>query len=217
MLIQTSQAAAKASAAGQPSMQQFRMLQARQQVLKDQMEEVQDRRNELSQSLDGKGVGADRTGIEARINGLDQRLVQIDNDLTQVGKELAASAPGSLVDPKPPPPFTGYNEDDLMGAGFGGAAIMFAIFTPFIIRNWMRRRRTRGLTMTTPLPVSADPRIDRMEQAIDTIAVEIERVSENQRFMTRLLTETQLAGTIAAVRDSAEAAKIAAETSSNAP
>jgi hypothetical protein len=49
--------------------------------------------------------------------------------------------------------------------------------------------------------------------AIDSIAVEMERVSENQRFMTRLLTETQLAGTIAAVRGSTEAAKAAAEGS----
>jgi hypothetical protein len=52
-----------------------------------------------------------------------------------------------------------------------------------------------------------------MEMAIDSIAVEMERVSENQRFMTRLMTETQLAGTIAAVRGSTEAAKAAAENS----
>ncbi|MEP7346397.1 MAG: hypothetical protein ABI877_14095, partial [Gemmatimonadaceae bacterium] len=32
-------------------------------------------------------------------------------------------------------------------------------------------------------------RLDRMEQAIDAIAVEVERVSEAQRFTTRLLTE----------------------------
>jgi hypothetical protein len=34
--------------------------------------------------------------------------------------------------------------------------------------------------------------------------------------MTRLMTETQLAGTIAAVRGSTEAARVAAEKSSNA-
>ena len=32
-------------------------------------------------------------------------------------------------------------------------------------------------------------RLERMEQAIDAIAVEVERVSEAQRFTTRLLTE----------------------------
>jgi hypothetical protein len=178
------------------------------------MEQVQDQRNELSQDLGGKS-GADRVGVENRITGLDQRLVQIDADLNQVGKELAATAPGSLVDPSPPPFGGGYGEDDMWAAGFGGAAAMFAVLLPFIIRNWMRRRRM-GTQSVTPLPTAADPRIDRMEHAIDTIAVEIERVSENQRFMTRLITETQLAGSLAAVRGSAEAAKLAAE-GSNAP
>src|ERR1043166_2627951 len=175
------------------------------------MEEVQDRRNELAQQLE-QTTGPSRAGIEARISGLDQRLQLIDNDLTQVGKDLAASAPGSLVEPHFKYVYQGYGEDDMWGAGFGGAAIMFAIFLPFIIRNRLRRRRDKTQPVT-PFPASADPRIDRMEQAIDTIAVEIERVSENQRFMTRLLTETQLAGTFAAVRDSAEAAKLAADTS----
>jgi hypothetical protein len=203
---------AKASQNAQPSPQLYKILQARQKELRNQMQDVQERRDELSQSLDGKTAGADRTGVEARITGLDARLVQIDGDLNQVGKQLAASAPGSLVDPTPGPPFQGYSEDDMWAAGWSGAAIMFAIFVPFIIRNRMRRKRERKQTVT-PLPTSADPRIDRMEQAIDTIAVEIERVSENQRFMTRLITETQLAGSIAAVRGSAEAAKLAPERS----
>ena len=34
-----------------------------------------------------------------------------------------------------------------------------------------------------------DPRLERMEQAIEAIAVEIERISEAQRFTTRLLAE----------------------------
>ncbi len=32
-------------------------------------------------------------------------------------------------------------------------------------------------------------RLERMEQAIDTIAVEVERIAEGQRFTTRLLSE----------------------------
>jgi hypothetical protein len=39
------------------------------------------------------------------------------------------------------------------------------------------------------VPAPGASPIDRMEQAIDSIAVEVERVSENQRFVTRLLTE----------------------------
>ena len=33
------------------------------------------------------------------------------------------------------------------------------------------------------------PRFDRLEQAVDAIAIEVERVSEGQRFVTKVLTE----------------------------
>ena len=39
------------------------------------------------------------------------------------------------------------------------------------------------------LPPDVTSRLDRMEQAIDAIAVEIERISEGQRFTTKLLSE----------------------------
>ena len=35
-----------------------------------------------------------------------------------------------------------------------------------------------------------EARLERIEQAVDTIAIEIERVSEGQRFTSKLLAET---------------------------
>ena len=102
----------------------------------------------------------------------------------------------------------------MIGAGFTGAGIMFVLFVPLILRTFRRRRYVKPGTPAMT-PALGGERVDRMEAAIDAIAVEIERVSENQSFMTRLMTETQLAGTIAAVRDSTEAAKMAAEKASH--
>ena len=39
------------------------------------------------------------------------------------------------------------------------------------------------------IPVEVTARLERMEQAIDSIAVEVERISEEQRFTTKLLAE----------------------------
>ena len=39
-------------------------------------------------------------------------------------------------------------------------------------------------------------RMERMERAIDAVAVEIERISENQRFLTKLLSERAPAGAL---------------------
>lgn len=39
------------------------------------------------------------------------------------------------------------------------------------------------------LPNDVNNRLERMEQTIDSIAIEVERISENQRFTTKLLAE----------------------------
>ena len=49
------------------------------------------------------------------------------------------------------------------------------------------RRMERGAAERIPSEVTA--RLERMEQAIDSIAVEVERISEGQRFTTKLLSE----------------------------
>jgi hypothetical protein len=43
--------------------------------------------------------------------------------------------------------------------------------------------------MPNSVPPDLTARLQRMEQAIDSIAVEVERISEGQRFTTKLLSE----------------------------
>jgi hypothetical protein len=51
-------------------------------------------------------------------------------------------------------------------------------------------RRIAGPKVPAQLAPAADPdRLDRMERAIEAIAIEVERIAESQRFMTRLLAE----------------------------
>ena len=50
------------------------------------------------------------------------------------------------------------------------------------------RRVERG-EVGARLPNEVTARLERMEQAIDSIAVEVERISEGQRFTTKLLSE----------------------------
>lgn len=48
------------------------------------------------------------------------------------------------------------------------------------------------------LPPSVDARLARIEQAVDSIAVEVERISEAQRFTARLMAEGQRPAAVAA-------------------
>lgn len=194
----------------------YYQLKSRQEELGNQLEDVTERREELAQQLNQK-VGTDRQGVEKRMEVLDARIATLEQDLASVGKDLAEAAPASLSMDPPRPQYinTGYGDEDLFAAGFMGAGITLALLVPFFLRQFRRRRLSPTQSTGQTMALGAE-RIERMEQSIDSIAVEMERVSENQRFMTRLLTETQLAGTIAAVRGSAEAAKAAAERVSNA-
>jgi len=56
-----------------------------------------------------------------------------------------------------------------------------------LARAYAKRMEQGGSTTRIPSDVSA--RLERMEQAIDSIAVEVERISEGQRFTTKLLSE----------------------------
>jgi mannose/fructose/N-acetylgalactosamine-specific phosphotransferase system component IID len=51
----------------------------------------------------------------------------------------------------------------------------------------LRTRRNQGLDMGAAARI--EDRLTRIEQAMDTVAVEVERISEAQRFTTKLLSE----------------------------
>jgi len=54
-----------------------------------------------------------------------------------------------------------------------------------IVRGLVKRWEREGETRRVPSDVSR--RLERIEQAIDAMAIEVERISEGQRFTTRLL------------------------------
>ena len=56
-----------------------------------------------------------------------------------------------------------------------------------IARAYAKRVEQGDVNRHIPTEVTA--RLERMEQAIDSIAVEVERISEGQRFTTKLLSE----------------------------
>lgn len=57
-----------------------------------------------------------------------------------------------------------------------------------LIRAWARRIEQGG-TRQPATDAEAQARLERMEAAIEAMAVEVERLAEGQRFTTRLLAE----------------------------
>ena len=61
--------------------------------------------------------------------------------------------------------------------------LAYALVKP-VFTAWARRLESKPVTPSLP-----DTRLERMEQAIESIAIEVERISEAQRFTTKLLTD----------------------------
>jgi hypothetical protein len=68
-------------------------------------------------------------------------------------------------------------------------AIVFAI-TGWMLKTYLsHREKMKGLSMTQQGLAASDQRLARVEQAVESIAIEIERISEGQRYVTKLLNE----------------------------
>ncbi|HEY7895525.1 MAG TPA: hypothetical protein VIC24_11550 [Gemmatimonadaceae bacterium] len=69
-----------------------------------------------------------------------------------------------------------------------GMLMVVLIVVGFPLARAHAKRMERGVDPKI-LPNDLVDRLTRMEQAIDSVALEVERISEGQRFTTRLLSE----------------------------
>jgi hypothetical protein len=165
-------------------------LRARRDELSSQLNSVTDRRSELVEQVKTAPEGTARTGLEDRIHLLDQRLLNLESDIAGIGRQLAATAPNLLHYTEEHPPSGSTSGDDMEeGVMVGGGAVLLAVSAFSAFRRW-RRGRNRPST-ETPRAIAADSaRLERLEQGVEAIAIEVERISEGQRFVTRLLSES---------------------------
>jgi len=166
-------------------------IKARREELSDQLTSANGRRSRLMEQLNGARNETARRGLEERISILDRRMVQLETDIASTGQQLTSAPAGLLA--------TSESSSMFRGLGSGQVTALSVVFTVVVLGPLavgaaviMLRR-----SIKPPLPPAAftqtAERLERLEQSVDTIAIEIERISEGQRFVTRLLSEAQKA------------------------
>jgi hypothetical protein len=167
---------------------QVAAIRAQRQELSDQLESANGRRSTIARQLQS-ATGANRAGLEQRLGVLDQRIAQLETDMATTGRQLTSS-PGALVRTSTQPPWVQAITNN--AAPLDGAFILF-VLAPIAIGfgRWLWRQSSGPRAPGTSPSTSPDTtqRLQRIEHAVDAIAIEVERVSENQRFLTRVLTE----------------------------
>jgi hypothetical protein len=73
-------------------------------------------------------------------------------------------------------------------AGVGAFLLMFPLVMALARRIWVRG----GSGAQREIDIESSPRLQRMEEAIEAISIEVERIGEGQRFATRLLSERSI-------------------------
>lgn len=167
-------------------------LNAKKSELSSQLRSAQGRRDGVARDL-RRASEAEQPGLQNRLQVLDARLAQLETDIAANGRALAA-APAALLAQSTTGSDggAGFRSGDVGPFSSGqmtGISIVFILAVLMPMAFAIARTIFRRGSMPKPAPqiLESAARLERMENAIDTMAVEIERISEGQRFVTGLL------------------------------
>lgn len=169
----------------------YEALRNQREVLDDQLEALEGQRRELNREIEqGRVQGASKVGVESRIMNIDRRIADLEKQITGVDGQLAtqAAVPGAIVEHVET---SNRNSGPPEEAFILGTVFMLAVMMPISIA-YARRIWRRGAATVSEFPAELSARLSRIEQAIDTSAVEIERIGEGQRFVTKLFSEARV-------------------------
>lgn len=165
-------------------------MRAQRGELSDQLQSAAGRRSDLAEEL-ATATPAERPQLEARLKQLDDRILGIETEIARTGA-LLARAPGQYLEG------TGEVFNPIVNFGPANMTAIGVLLTLFVlapialsISRLVWRRASNP-----PRPVidqEQNERLRRLEGNVDAIALEIERISEGQRFVTKLLAEKERA------------------------
>lgn len=161
-------------------------LVARRSELSDQLQSATSRRDRLARELRSADDAA-RPGLQARMKQLDDRILRLEQEIDQTGALIASAQPGAVATSQMPFGMPGRMAEDVIVPVVSVVSIFVLMPLAIALARliWRRssappRQVTNGATVQ---------RLEQLQQAVDTIALEVERISEAQRFVTKVLAE----------------------------
>jgi hypothetical protein len=180
-------------------------LMARRGELRSQLRSSEERRFMLSEQASHAPPDG-RATMNQRIATLDARIAQIESQLLQLDEAIstglanpnlihspdrAVAAPAPTPRPSPEavvlvsPPGTAIPITPRML--LAGGLVTLSLLA---LLGWLAwRRAVATLTRNLRASTAGQPDMNQLQQSVDAIAVEVERISENQRYVTKLLNQ----------------------------
>lgn len=183
---QAVQGAATARTGAATATEMYQAARAHRNELNRQLSEIESKRLSIARRLrEGEVSGADKTGLESRLTELDGRISDMYRQIAAADAQVARAAalPGAVVSPAP---FarSGPSNDAVELTIVGTIFLLLPVSIALARRIW---RRATGAPAPASFAKDLDERFTRLEQALDAVAVEVERVGEGQRYVTKVL------------------------------
>ena len=165
----------------------YRAFNEQRKELANQLDNLEGKRRELAEQIAEPAVDKSvKASLEVRVAELDKRIADVDKQLAAADKSVAnaAAVPGAVVErPRHQgnPPLGEFR--------FFPGLFIVAVFFPLSIALARRIWRRSASAVTTVFPAELAQRLDRLDQSMDSIAIEVERIGEGQRFVTRIMSE----------------------------
>jgi len=195
------------------------------QVLQDQLREITrqlDHNQQVRAKLVARVATADpsaQAALQGQIAAIDMNTAELQGRYSEiVGTTAQIEAQKHLTTTTTTPPTNvppqanpyGPIDPDAISVVLIILAIGITAPISTAMTRWLRRR-PEAAPPPRDTETILNARLDRLEQAVDTIAIEIERISEGQRFVTRALTERP-ASVRPAAGDAPDSAPLGEET-----
>lgn len=175
-------------------------LVAKRSELERQLEQLTDRRQELFQQRQRMGR-QEGQGHDNRIALIDEQTTQIEREVLQLNTAIAqgtaaVAASGEEFTTTQQPNYRDVRsevrsaaEDAVVETMFGSAAGLLAMYVVWRgIRRWIWKKKPASAVTAAAAP-DQSPRLEQLQQSVDVIALEVERISEAQRFLAKVMNE----------------------------
>lgn len=175
---------------------------AKRSELSNQLEQLTERRRELQGQRERMSLEGGRPH-EARIKVIDERSSRIESEILQADDAIAKAIAGNViaseggvragtrttmmpVNDRVLNAIRGEAEDAIMNSF---AAASFAVIGALLLWRGFRRFVWKRKKPAAVANVDHTNRLEQLQQSMDVIAIEVERISEAQRFTAKLLNE----------------------------
>ena len=192
------------------ALRQLEVLREQAGFLTGQIQAASSRREDLV--LQMRHAAPERVAIMSQqLRALDTQLAELETSAARLNAQMAQTVAvvtgqplkttkviGSLAPPPPTPPMPTWS-----GFGLGASEVFLLMLLPIVaLSAWRFLRRGASQMISRGEWNETSQRLQRIEIAVDTIALEVERVSEAQRFLARTIGEDlKTLKPIAGVRD----------------